>query len=255
MTTYTDPYPAGSLTDKGQMPLDEVESWRSYQRLKKLQRTFSGAPGQAEVIEALLQDYNKSGFDFEDCMSVGAHWPSYFAVETIDVVGLINHLTREYRIELIDLDPDKAEVTKETLASYSKYLLISPPCNGYVFVYWSGIKFGHSSNHHQTWVSQLTHDWKDVSKTFGDVFLISRSKTDPGFIYWCDGKLERAITGDENRYNVAGRPIAGEDIIYLNAKDRRLGDMEKMIDSWNINPENIRPLKPGQSFFAWVVDG
>lgn len=255
MTRSSDPYPDGSLADKGQMPLDEINHWRAYQRLKSLQRTYSGAPGQTEIIEELTSDYSNSGYDFTDCRSVGSHWLSYFVVETTDVISLINHLTRDYQIELVDLAENQIEATEKIVAGYSKYLLISPPCNGQVFIYWSGITFGHSSSHHQTWVSQLTHDWKEVSKLFGDVFLISRSKTDPGFIYWSDGKLERAMTGDEHRYDVAGRPIAGEQIIYLNAKDRRLGDMETMIDNWHINPENIRPIGPDQSFHAWVVDG
>lgn len=255
MSTYSDPYPPGSTADQGQMTADEAEIWKTYLAMVRLDKNQARSFEDDETLEELTATYQQSGHDFDDCVSIGDHWPHYFAVETDDVVGLINHLTRDYQIELIDLAPDASDARQEILKSYNRYFLISPPCDGHVFVHWTGIKLGKRSSHHQAWIGQFTHDWKEVSKQFGDVFFISQSKDDPGFIYWHDGKVERAITGSADKFNIAGRPISGEHIIFLNAREKRLGDMEQMIDQWHINPQNLHPVKPGQSFLAWMVDG
>lgn len=231
------------------MSPDEAKAWQAYTFI-----TERGYPNSGDKDERFLEFqsiYEASNFDFQECRNIGdIWWPNYFAVESHDVIGLINYLTQDYVIDRITIDNNKKTLFQNPRQNF----LVSPPCDGVIFIYWSDIQYNFSSVHHQNFVSMLQHDWADISNIFGNVFYISDAKHNPGFLYWRQGKLHRAIVGREDKIAKFGTEIQGEDLTGSNGQEFLVG-MWKMAGNWNVWPLHMRPFKPDEKAYAWLVDG
>jgi len=244
-----DLYPEESLVDKGQMSADEAKAWQAYNYISE--ERFADNHKKDERFLEFQSIYESSNFDFQNCRTIGElWWPNYFAVETNDIIGLVNHLTRDYIIDLINVVDTNAPLFQNPRQN----LVISPPCNGVIFIYWTDVQYSFTSPHHQNLLAMLRHDWASISDKFGDVFYISDAKNNPGFLYWRQGKLVRAIAGQDDRITKYGNEIHGEDLIGFSGTEFLLS-MREMAINWNVWPLNMRPFRPDETAYAWLVDG
>lgn len=261
MNHNNDPYPAEALIDRGQMNLSESETWASIIRAREYAAILETKPlDKWDIISRkryldFTSEFPEEPENFKGYFGVNNFWETqWFSVETENVIGLINSLTNLYSIDLIDLKNHTPAALDFPQNAGDDYFLVSPPCNGQVFIQWTGLKQISGQGHYLNYTSILRHDWARISEDFGDVYFFRNEDRDNGFVFWQNGKMLRAVANKEDRYTDLGPRLHGENID-KSGDTKRIIDLGKFASVSGTNPKQIRPYGPDEPAYAWLVDG
>ena len=268
---FDDPFPPESLKDRGQLSQAEYEAWMHHLYIKGEDDTAQSYPmsnwdsGRIENYKRRKSEYEDSGFNFEEHKPLGfgskTHW---FAIKSSDVVGLVNALSAGFQYKMVEIGC--ATFNPNQGYSYpgfhrrdsNGFLTVLQPAGGMIFAqrHSAGKILGGS---YKKCIETILCPWTSVSEQFGDVTLFWGSGSGGnGALAWRQGKLKRGFSSGQD-YKITGFGIPED--FEVSTSESSSGnfylsydDIQKMSAHEKANSSYIRPLRPGEKAYYWLVD-